>query len=326
MVRSATLLSLLLLLATPTRADLIGFFGDERVGTSGGQFLRIPAGARAVAMGGGMSASVEGTSAVFWNPAALSTLPHRSRAFVSHMEYAAGIDIDHAAVATAIGSWRVGLGFGVLRSGEIERTTEFHPNGTGQTFQANQFLATLAVGRRLTDRFAMAVAGKFLQENLDDFENRGLLLDIGALYHLGYKNARIGFSVRNVGPDLQLNGDPPSDADTRQGWQRFPAPTVAVFGFAYDFDLPGDRLVTMSLDFDHPSDDIERLVFGGEVAMGHGMFLRGGYRNNMEVGSGLSAGFGLNVLRRTQPLRFSYAFDDRGSFGGLHVFSLEVGR
>jgi len=317
---------LLLLLATPARADLIGFFGDERVGTSGGQFLRIPVGARAVAMGGGMSASVEGTVAVFWNPAALATLPHRSRAYVSHMEYAADIDIHHAAVATALGPWRLGLGVGVLRSGEIERTTEFHPNGSGQTFRADQFMTTLALGRRITDRFALAGAVKFLQENLDDYENRAWMLDLGALYHLGYKNARIGFSVRNVGPDLQLNGDPPDEAGTQQPWQSFPAPTVAVFGFAYDFDLPGDRLVTVSLDFDHPSDDIERLVLGGEVALGSGMYVRGGFRNNVETGSGLTAGFGLHVLRRTYPLRFGYAFDDRGSFGGLHILSLEVGR
>ena len=40
------------LLAAPARAgELIRLFGEENVGTAGAQFLRVPVGARAVAMG-----------------------------------------------------------------------------------------------------------------------------------------------------------------------------------------------------------------------------------------------------------------------------------
>ncbi len=324
MVRSGRLLLAIALLAAAAsvaRADIIQLYGEERAGSTGGQFLRIPVGARAVAMGGGMSATVRGPLSIFWNAAAMHTQRAKHGLSVSHFEYAAGIDIEHIAYVRRFASWQIGLGVGVLRSGEIERTTEVHPDGTGQTFNANQFLGVLALGRRLTDRFTLATTVKFLQENLDDYENRATVVDIGALYATGFGNSRIGFSLRNFGPDLKLNGTPPPEATSAAQWQSFSAPTIAVFGAAMDVGLPMGRSMTLSLDFSHPSDEAEAIVVGNELQLGHGFELRGGYRSGIEDG-GLSGGLGLRVDGTGSPLRLDYGFVDHGSFGVLHSISL----
>jgi hypothetical protein len=321
------MLSLLLLAvggSSGARAgELISFFGGERVGTSGGQFLRVPADARGIAMGGGMTAAVDGAASAFWNPAGMVTVQGSGRLLLTHTEYAADIDIEHLAYVQRIGAWRVALLGGVLRSGDILRTSEFHPDGQGHTFTANQFLGGVAVGRQLTDRFTVAATGKFLQENLDEYVNRRVFLDLGALYRVGFRTARIGFAVRNFGGDLRLNGDPPPEVGS--SWQSYPAPTVAVFGAAYDFGRGDEGRLTLTFDFNHPSDEAESVILGAEAALLGRLFLRGGWRNNVEEG-GLSAGFGLDLQRDRSLLRFSYAFDDRGPFGGIHVFSLELGR
>ena len=148
-------------LVAPASADLISFFGDERAGTSGGQFLRVPVGARPIALGSGATATVSGPNAIFWNPAALSSQRERHALAINHTEYAADIDINHFAYSMRRSSWQFGVGFGALRSGEIERTTEFHPNGTGQTFDWKIAREAAGLGR-------LILAGGLTPENVGD--------------------------------------------------------------------------------------------------------------------------------------------------------------
>jgi len=303
--------------------DLISLYGGERAGTSAGQFLRVPADARGIAMGGGMSAAAEGAAAVFWNPAAMITVASKNRIFLNHTEYAAGIDVDHLSFVHKFGPWRLGFMGGVLRSGDILRTTELHPTGQGFTFRADQVILGMSLGRQLTDRFTVAVSAKFLQENLDEYKNQGLFVDLGALYYIGFKTARIGFTVQNFGGDLRLDGTPPQEIVG--GWQNFAAPTVALFGFAYDFGRGNRRRLTLSFDFRHPSDEDESVIFGGELALLDHFALRGGWKSNIEQG-GLSAGFGLHWEKKDLVLRLGYSYEDMGAFGGFHTVSLEIGR
>lgn len=323
-LRCALLLGVLVLVAErPALGQIITFYGEERVGTTGGQFLRVPVGGRSVGLGGSDVATSQGPAAMFNNPAALSTQRSRHGFFVSHFEYAADIDVDHIAYAFRSGSWQLGFGLGMLRSGDIERTTEFQPNGTGQFFNANQFLGSFTVSRLLTDRFTFAGSAKFLQENLDDFHTRSVMIDLGALYHTGFRTARIGFALRNFGPDIKLNGTPPPDAGSVESWQEFPAPTVAVFGAAYDLTLFRGQQMTVSMDFAHPSDEGESVVFASEVGVGGPLLLRGSYRTDAE-NSVFSGGLGVVLGGRRQGVRLDYGFTDRENFGVLHVVSLEL--
>lgn len=331
--RSGSLLAMLCLAAaiggpgsmsrSARAGELISLYGGERVGSSAGQFLRVPTGARSIAMGGGMSAAVDGGDAPFWNPAGMITVKSTHHVFVSHTEYAADMDVGHIAYTHRNGPWRYAIFGGMLRSGDILRTDELHPEGQGFTFRADQFLGGISVGRQLTDRFTVAASGKFLQENLDEHKMQGFLIDFGALYYIGFKTARIGFAVLNFGGDFKLDGEP--DDPTINSWQSYGAPTVANFGAAYDLGSPETVRMTALFEFRHPSDEDEAIILGGELSMLRVLQLRGGYRTNVEDG-GISAGFGLRLGGEKIDFRAAYAYEDHGGFGGLHTISLELGR
>lgn len=314
-----------LLAPTGARADLITLYGAERVGGSGGQFLRVPVGARSVALGNAATALAHGATSMFSNPGALSTVHYDHSLFASHFSYAADIDIHHVGYVRRFASWQFGVGLGILDSGEIERTTERQPQGTGQTFSADQVVASVTVARLLTDRITLGATAKMLQESLDDYENRGILVDLGALYYLGFRTARIGFAVNNFGPDLQLNGTPPADAGFEGSWQSFPAPTTASFGFAYDMPTFGNNELTLGLDFLHPTDEAESIVLATEWSVGGTLDLRGAYREN-EDNDVWSGGLGLQWNVGDRPIHLDYGFVDRGSFGLLHTITLEIER
>ena len=79
-------------------AELVGLYGEENTGTSGGQFLRIPVGARSVALAKAFTALATDGSAPYWNAAGIVRTPGRTNFFASHSQYTADIGMDYLAV------------------------------------------------------------------------------------------------------------------------------------------------------------------------------------------------------------------------------------
>ena len=326
-VLAGLLLAAGLACATAARAgDLLRLYGEENVGAAGGQFLRVPVGARAVALGKAYSALANDGSAPFWNPAGINHTPGRHNFFFSHSEYAAGIDLEHLAWHTRRQNFAFALSMGVLRSGDIERTDEFHQEGTGQYFNANQFFAGLTVSRAMTDRFSVGVTGKYYQENLDEYQLKSVLFDVGIMYFLGLGDTRVGFSARNFGGDLRPGGTPPTLSDgyvPGTEFQSFAAPTEGIFGAARTWELGREIGFLTTADFSHPSDAKESFRMGGELGLRRMLFLRAGYETS-RVEGGFSAGFGLQLVRKQMNLRIDYAYSDMGAFGTIHYFSIDL--
>lgn len=313
--------------AGPARAgDVIRLFGDENAGTSSAQFLRIPVGARAVALGQAYSALATDGSAIFWNPAGLMRTPGRTNYFASHVAWAAGINLDYAAYHRRGQNFAQGIMFGALRSGDILRTDELHQEGTGQYFNANQFFIGTSLARAMTDRFSIGASVKFFQENLDEYQTRALLADLGILYYVGVGDMRIGFTVRNFGGDVHPGGQPPATPEgyvSGADFQSFPAPTVGAFGAAKTWEFSPKVSLLTTADFNHPSDYSESFRLGSELGLRKQFFLRVGYETNRPAG-GLAAGFGVMVERMQKQLRVDYAYSDMGGFGAVHHVSVDL--
>lgn len=330
-MRSATglplLVSALLLLAGPARAgSMLELYGDENVGTAGAQFLRLPVGARAVGLGRAYVACAIDGPAAFWNPAGLMRTPGLGNLFFSHVAYAADIDLEYAAYSWRRQNFGFALTGSMLRSGEILRTDELHQEGTGETFNANQFVLSASVAKSMTDRFSLGGTAKLYQENLDEFEVRGLLMDLGVLYYTGLGDLRVGFAVRNFGPDLQPGGTPPSLGPgyaTPLEFQSFQAPTSGSFGLAYTWRLGGRTTLLTTSDFHHPTDASESFRAGAELGLAERLLLRGGFETNRLEG-GLGAGFGVNLARDEWRIRLDYAVSDMGAFGTIHYLSIDL--
>ncbi len=306
--------------------DILRLYGEDNVGTASGQFLRIPVGARGVAMGKAYVACATDGAAVFWNPAGIMRTPGRTNYFASHSVYAADIDLDYLSWHHRKQSFGFGLTMGSLRSGDILRTDEFHQEGTGQYFNANQFFVGASLARAMTDRFSLGITLKYYQENLDEFQTKSILADLGILYFVGLGDMRIGFSIRNFGGDMKPGGTPPTlpDGFTPSGeFQSFPAPTVGTFGAARTWQMSRKLTVLTTADFNHPSDFKESFRFGSEVGVNQILFLRAGYETSRQEG-GFAAGFGLQLKRKQFLVRVDYAYSDQGSFGTIHHISVDL--
>ena len=316
-----------LVLVAPVRAgDFLRLYGGENVGTSSGVFLRIPVGARAVALGQAYSASAYDGSSIFWNPAGIMRAPGRKNFFFSHSEYTAGIDLNYAAYHMHGLNFGYGLSVGVLSSGDILRTDELHQEGTGSTFNANQIFVGLTIARAMTDRFSIGATAKYYQENLDQYQMKAVLADLGILYFVGWHDLRIGFYVHNFGTDLKPGGTPPPLLDGYQAtgsFQSFPAPTEGAFGLARTWQFSEHIGLMTAMDFNHPSDAQETFRLGGELGLRERLYLRAGYEIGRDEG-GLAAGFGLTLSRKNFLLRIDYAYSDLGSFGTIHHISVDL--
>lgn len=313
--------------AAPAHAgELIRLFGSDNVGSAGGQFLKIPVGARAVAMGKAYSSLAVDGSAAFWNPAGLLRTPGRRNFFVGHTEYVADIALDYASVHARGQNFAYALTFGGLRSGDILRTTELHQQGTGQYFDANQFFVGMSLARAMTDRFSIGGTVKYYQENLDQYRLNGVLADLGILYLVGVGDLKVGFAVRNFGGDLKPGGTPPAmpDGYVHYGeFQSYAAPTEGSFGVSNRWSLTADLGLVTVADFYHPSDATETFRLGAEAGVWELLFLRSGYETSRDEG-GFAAGFGLQLKRKQLLLRIDYAYSDMGAFGRVHQVSVDV--
>lgn len=118
---------------------------------------------RSTAMGGAYSAAVFGADAIFWNPAALTTVRRLDVEF-SYMDYF--FDISHSSAALAYTIPNLGtFGFHALLTdvGDIEETTvealgflpdnTYNPGLTGNTFSPSSMVFGISFARQLTDRF-----------------------------------------------------------------------------------------------------------------------------------------------------------------------------
>src|SRR3990172_8727898 len=147
-VRRAMLV--LMCLTVPLAAEGAQIF--EKVGTLGGQSLKIGVGARSAAMGDAYVAIADDATAVYWNPAGIARISGQS-VTLNHTEWPADINFDQAAYVFGI-KWIPGmLGVNVralTMSSDIVRTT-YLPEGTGETFDAGEWAYGLSYGRSLTD-------------------------------------------------------------------------------------------------------------------------------------------------------------------------------
>jgi hypothetical protein len=320
------LIGVLTLAGSAQAGDILRLYGDDNVGTASGLFMRIPVGARGIALGKAYVACATDGAAAFWNPAGIMRTPGRTNYFASHSEYVADINLEYASWHHRKQSFGFGLTMGALRSGDILRTDEFHQEGTGHYFNANQFFLGASLARSMTDKFSIGMTLKYYQENLDQFQTKAILADLGILYFVGFGDMRIGFAVKNFGGDLKPGGSPPALADgyvASDEFQSFPAPTEGTFGAAKTWQLAQKVTVLTTADFNHPSDFKESFRVGSEFGINRILFLRAGYETSRQEG-GFATGFGLQLKRKQFLVRIDYAYSDNGSFGTTHQISVDL--
>jgi len=313
LVVALTLLCLAPAGLVPGRAEGAKFF--EKVGTFDGQFMKIPIGARATAMGGSFVAVADDASAVFWNPAGIARLSGNILA-VHHLNWVADINMTQGTYVFSLGFLPGMLAFNArsLYMDDMERTTVYNPNGDGTYFDAGYSSFGLTYARSLTDKFSVGLTGSLIHAGLDDLSSNAFAFDVGTLYDTGFRSLKIGMEIANMGSELSYLA----------GSENQRLPIMFRVGAAINVVNSLDHKVLATGEFSHPPDNSERMNAGGEYSFKDFFFVRGGYNFGYDAEK-LSGGIGVKFPSSlSSETRFDYSYTDMSDLSGAHRFSLEI--
>ncbi|MBE2219422.1 MAG: PorV/PorQ family protein [Ignavibacteria bacterium] len=305
-------------------SQLIPQLGNQRAGTSSLQFLKIGAGARATGMGETFIAVSNDITALYWNPAGLMQF-EESGVHFSHTEWL--VDLNHeffGGVYRFGGNNALGLSVISLNTPAMQKTTEFQPGGTGEYFKYGDLGVGLTYSRKLTSQFSFGVTLRYVEETLAELKMRGFMVDLGTYYWTGLSNTRFAVTISNFGPQVKPSGSvTTSTGGTLSEFQAFPPPTMFRIGFAYDpVDNKTNKLTT-SIQLNHPNDNAENLNIGAEYSYKNFLFLRGGYKFNVES-ENFSAGVGFKVPISITKTSLDYSIANFKDLGFTHRLSINL--
>ncbi len=299
-----------MLLAVPS---LVGAAGFAKVGTFGGQELKIGVSARATGMGSAFTGVADDATAVFWNPGGLVNVVG-NEVSLNHVVWAADTKLSTAIVAFNPRSIPGTFAFAVRSfwmDPQLVRTA-YNPEGTGETFDSGTTTFGLSYSRFFTDKFSAGVTMNYLHMGLAETAVNTAALDFGIMYRIGIKDLKLGMVIQNLGGKFTF--------DERES----KLPVAFKVGTSFNAFKSDTQRLTLSVEFQHPSDNLERANVGGEFALNSMFFLRAGYNINYDA-DGLAFGFGSALTSGVATrMQADYSMVDMGALGYVHRISLSV--
>lgn len=308
MKRIAILLTILLVL--PTAANAAGF---AKVGTFGGQFLKIGVSARATGMGSAFTGVADDATAVFYNPGGLVNVLG-NEVSLNHAVWAADTKLSTAIVAFNPRSIPGTFAFSVRSfwmDPQLVRTA-YNPEGTGQTFDSGSTTFGLSYARFFTDKFSAGFTLNYLHMGLAETAVNTGSFDFGIMYRIGIKDLKLGMAIQHLGGNFQF--------DERES----KLPMSFKVGVSFNAFRNENQRLGVALEFAHPSDNLEHANAGLEYALNNMFFVRGGYHINYDT-DGAAFGFGAAIpTGETTRMQADYSGVDMGPLGLVHRLSLSV--
>jgi hypothetical protein len=316
----------------------------SRRGTSAGAMLEIGVGARAEAMGGAFVAIADDPSALYWNPAGITNIPAIS---VQATKTDWFVDTNFNAVDLIVPIRRISsaLGFhlAMLDYGSNPVRTPFRPEGTGEFYTANDFVAGLYWAMSITDRVSVGLGAKYFQQKIWHVEGSTIGVDLSILFETPVKGLKLGGAVSNLGPEFGLSGRDLtriSDIDGRKdeyfnndnvaiqlATEKYPLPLLFRFGIAYEFSFDEKNALLLASNFNSPSNDVETMDLGIETRLMDMAFLRAGYRSLFAdyAADGLTLGAGLRYkILGAAVISLDYSWTDWSILSQVNRFTIAI--
>ena len=214
---------------------------NSRMGSASSTQLLVVPSAKHLS-GGGAAATATGMDATFWNPAGLAMSENSVDAIFSNRQYFADIDNSFFGIATNIGDYKMGVNVRTLNIGDVNETTVFYPDGTGQVFTPNFSILGATFARKLSDNTSVGLNANLIREGFGRVAATGVAYDLGVQYKglLGREGLNVGFVLKNFGSPMKYDGEglgvmaSPVDGDRPVEYYKVDA---ASFDLPFVFDM-----------------------------------------------------------------------------------------
>jgi hypothetical protein len=321
------------------------FASGPKVGINAAPELMIPIGSRSVALGGSILASVQGTEAIYWNPAGLAMLKGGEATF-NYLSYFADMNISNITAGVQAGPLgSIGISVQSLSIGEIPVTTIQAPEGTGEILRPGYLTFGISYARRFTDRINFGTNMKVITERIGNMSASGIAFDLGLQYVTPW-NFSFGVVMRNIGSELKFDGtgiefdtavpwsDPNSTSRrTKLDMASAELPTSMCMGVAYSYQLSESQKFNISGAYSNNSYGLDNVNAGLEYGLKNMVFLRAGYAlplypedypagDDGDQQFGLAAGVGLRIPLGGTTFLFDYAYRNMDLFDANQYFSI----
>lgn len=297
------ILILILVVSNPCLA----FLNKNDIGSTTAQFLKLGMGGQANAMGEAVTALVNDSTSVCWNPAGLNSIQDNHLSLM-HSVYFESIFYDYVTYAQRvldIGTFGIGVQY--LNYGSIKEIDE---TGTELgDFTPYDLAVIISYARKVFD-FPIGLNVKYINSKIKN-TGSAVAFDIGAQYSLIGDNLLLGFVVQNIGTKMKF---------VEEGSN---LPLNIKVGVAYktidnliteaDVNLPLDNTVIVGVG----SQYIYQVIDDWSVSPRIGYNTR---TSDVSGFKGLSTGFG--VIWTTYGL--DYAFVPFGDLGMTYRISLSM--
>jgi hypothetical protein len=178
----------------------------SKKGTTSANFLLIPVGTRAAALGGATTATVGDGTAMYWNAGALAGV-RQTELYVEHSQWIADLQHTYVGFAMPAAGGTLGLSVVALTMDDMEETTFEQQEGTGRMFGASSYAVGLTYARFLLPDFAIGGTVKLITERIMNTTSSSIALDLGTNYVTPFDGVRFGVRIANFGSKMNLDGD-----------------------------------------------------------------------------------------------------------------------
>jgi hypothetical protein len=281
-------------------------FTKDDVGTTGGVFMKIGKGVKAIGMGEaytGMSGQID---SIHWNPAGIASLKHPEISAM-HSIWFEDIFYDNVSFAYPTKNGIFALSANYLGIGKINKYLNTGVSA-GDSYSPYDILGSLTYANSF-GRHQLGINLKYIYSEIEDESASAVAADLGYLTKLSGGKVGFGTSVQNLGTQMKYIDE--SD----------PLPILIKAGVSYDIY---NRLI-LTFDANMPVDNEAYGNIGAEynyVLGNAGFAVRSGYKtstiNDHDALSGLSAGMGINYFG----LCMDYAWVPYGNLGNTHRMSM----
>jgi len=286
---------------------VIGVHADESVlDNTGAAFLTIDPFPKTAAMGSSFTGIPGDISALFFNPSGL-VLAESDVISSTHCEWLSGMRFENLAIAHSLEE-KGALGINVkgFYTTGLEKRIADTPLSEG-AFGAYFIDFGLTYSRQLFYFLPVGFSLKGIYEKIDEETTFGVALDLGVTYRTPIDGLNFGFSLKNLGSDMQFKNE------------TFKLPNSLRAGVGYR-TFGGNLL--LSADMEKMGKYKTTVNIGSELIVLKTLFLRFGVNGETRVDVGPSSGLCTGVGFAVGDIKVDYAFVNYDFLGMTHRFGL----